>query len=284
MLYGREREIERIEHLLGAARAGMSDAVILRGDPGVGKTALLRHAVERAESMLVLRATGYESEAQLEFSGLVEVCRPLLGGLDALPAVQAAALSSALGLAEPARNDRFAVAAATLSLVAGAAEELPVLVLIDDAHWLDDASLDALLFVARRLVVDSVAFLFATRPEGLERNRARGARRRRPRPGERGAGHRRVGCYAGRCVRPRVAPRGDRGQSTRPDRDPGRALCGSACGPRADPAAGARGRRRRARVRRAARGAVRRCARRPQRSSPDRTGARLRPLGRRSRS
>ena len=117
--------------------------------------------------MLVLRATGYESEAQLEFSGLVEVCRPLLGSLDALPPVQSATLSSALGLSEPARNDRFAVAAATLSLIACAAEEMPVLVLVDDAHWLDEASLDALLFVARRLVVDPVAFLFASRPEGL---------------------------------------------------------------------------------------------------------------------
>ena len=183
MLYGREREIERIERLLGSARAGTSDAIVLRGDPGVGKTALLRHAVERADSMLVLRATGYESEAQLEFSGLVEVCRPLLGSLDALPPVQAAALSSALGLSEATQNDRFAVAAATLSLIAGAAEEMPVLVLVDDAHWLDDASRDALLFAARRLAADPVAFLFATRPEGLEREGPRGDRACRARSG-----------------------------------------------------------------------------------------------------
>ena len=178
--------------------------------------------------MLVLRATGYESEAQLEFSGLVEVCRPLLGSLDALPPVQSAALSSALGLSEPTQNDRFAVAAATLSLIAGAAEEMPVLVLVDDAHWLDEASLDALLFVARRLAADPVAFLFASRPEGLESGLEETALAglERAAPNARRAGRR----LAGRSAGARVAPRGDCWQPTRPDRDPQ--------GPTRGPAAG----------------------------------------------
>jgi hypothetical protein len=165
VLFGRESEGVRIERLLGNARGGRAGALVIRGDPGVGKTALLRYAIDLAEAMTVVRATGVESEAELEFSGLLELCRPLLEGLDGLPEHQADALRGALGLGASRSGDRFAVGAAVLSLLAHAAENRPLLVAIDDAHWLDDASADALRFAARRLMADPVALLFTARGE-----------------------------------------------------------------------------------------------------------------------
>lgn len=163
MLIGRERERRAIERVLVRARGGEASSLVLQGEPGVGKTALLRYAIDLAESMSVVRATGVESEAELEFSGLLELCRPLLGGLDALPDVQAGALRGALGLAPAVSGDRYGVGAATLSLLAAAAEERPVLVVVDDLQWLDRASAEALLFAARRLLADPVAFVLAAR-------------------------------------------------------------------------------------------------------------------------
>ena len=168
MLVGRQSECARIGELLDRARGGRSGALVLRGEAGIGKTALLEHAVERAHDMKVVSALGVESEAELDFSGLLEVCRPMLDHLDEVPAGQAEALRGALGLAAAGAADRFMVGAATLSLLAAAGEALPVLVVIDDAHWLDRTSADALLFAARRLQADRVCLLFAAR-EGEDR-------------------------------------------------------------------------------------------------------------------
>ena len=134
----------------------------------MGKTALLDYAAERAEGMTVVRALGVQYEAELQFSGLLELMRPLLEHLPEIPLQQAKALKSALGLGEAEPHDRFTVCAATLSLIAAAAEANPLLIIVDDAHWLDIATDDALLFSAKRLVADSVAILLAVR-EGIER-------------------------------------------------------------------------------------------------------------------
>jgi tetratricopeptide (TPR) repeat protein len=166
-----------VERLLSDACGGRSGALLVEGEPGVGKTSLLRHAIELAGSMTVVRATGIETEAELEFSGLLEVCRPLLDGVDGLPAPQAHALRGALGLEPERPRDRFAIGVATLGLLALAAERRPLLVVLDDAQWLDAASTDALCFAARRLLADRVAVLAAARTDeapsfvaaGLER-------------------------------------------------------------------------------------------------------------------
>ena len=161
-LYGREAETARLDALLASAQRGRSDVLMLRGEPGIGKTALLRYAKERASGMALLEARGLEGEAQLAFSGLADLFRPALGQLESIPPVQATALAGALGLAPPAAGDRFVVCAATLSLLAAAAEEAPVLAVIDDSHWLDEASREAVLFAARRLDAERVALLMTS--------------------------------------------------------------------------------------------------------------------------
>ena len=168
-LLGRERECARIDELLGDATAGTSGVLVIRGEAGIGKTALLDRAEVGAADWQVLRTAGHETESSLSFAGLHGLLRPLGGLLDELAEHQAAALAGALGLAEPPiAADRFAIAAATLSLLALAAERRPVLCLIDDAHWLDPASVQALSFAARRLRAEPVAMLFAARPgQGL---------------------------------------------------------------------------------------------------------------------
>ena len=163
MLLGRESERRRIERLLDDVKRGQSDALVLTGDPGIGKTALVRYALDLAESMTVVTATGLEAEAELEFSGLLELCRPILDSLDDIPPHQAATLRGALGFSAARDRDRFAVGAALLSLLAAAGEKHPLLVVVDDAQWLDAASADALRFAARRLDRDRVGFLFAIR-------------------------------------------------------------------------------------------------------------------------
>ena len=163
---GRESDCARIDDLLDRARQGRSGVLVLRGETGLGKTALLDYAAERAGGMTVVRAMGVEYEAELEFSGLLELLRPLLDHLPEIPPQQAEALRSALGLGEAKPHDRFTICAATLSLIAAAAEANPLLVLVDDAHWLDLATDDALLFSAKRLVADSVAILLAVRDDG----------------------------------------------------------------------------------------------------------------------
>ena len=137
--------------------------LLVRGEPGIGKTALLEHAAGEARGMALLRARGIESEAEVPFAGLLELVRPALGELDRIPAPQAAALRGALALGPSAEADRFVIGAATLNLLACHAERSPLLVLVDDAHWFDGASLTALVFAARRLEADPIAVVFAVR-------------------------------------------------------------------------------------------------------------------------
>ena len=152
----------------------MSGAVVVRGDPGIGKTALLVDARERASDMHVLSARGVESESELPFAALDQLLRPALAHLGKLPAPQERALRSALGLEDGAADERFLVFAACLTLLAELAEERPVLCLIDDAHWLDLGTTDALLFVARRIHAEGIVMLFAAREGDVRRFRGSG--------------------------------------------------------------------------------------------------------------
>jgi hypothetical protein len=163
MLLGRAHERRQIEQALAGARSGTSAALALAGEPGIGKTALLSYAAEHATGMRLLRARGIESEAQIPFGSLLELIRPALMMLDNIPAPQAAALEGALALRPGAGHDRFAVGAATLSLLAAYADLTPVAVLVDDAQWLDGSSAQALLFAIRRLVADPIAVFVAVR-------------------------------------------------------------------------------------------------------------------------
>lgn len=165
MLLGRDQERRALDGLLAAARNGQSGVLALVGEPGIGKSALLEDAVARADGMRVVRARGVESEAQVPFAGLLELLRPMLGALDRIPKPQAAALEAALALRPSGAQDRFAVGAATLSLITAIAEDAPVLVAVDDLQWFDASSGDALLFAIRRLVADPVAVLLATRAD-----------------------------------------------------------------------------------------------------------------------
>jgi hypothetical protein len=163
MLYGRDVELSRIGALLDGARRSRSGVLVLRGEAGVGKTALLEDARDRARDMRVLAGSGIESEAELPFAAVHQLARPVLQDVDALPGPQASALRGALGAEDGRSGERFLVSLAVLSLLAEAAEERPLLCLVDDAQWLDDASADALVFVARRLEAEGIAMLFAAR-------------------------------------------------------------------------------------------------------------------------
>ncbi len=163
MLLGRARERQEIGRALTRARSGASATLALTGEPGIGKTALLDYAAGEAAGMRLLRARGIESEAQIPFGSLLELVRPALAMLGKIPGPQAAAMESALALRPGPGHERFAVGAATLSLLAAYAEDAPVAVVIDDAHWLDGSSAQALLFAFRRLVADPIAVLIAVR-------------------------------------------------------------------------------------------------------------------------
>ncbi|MGW0589956.1 AAA family ATPase [Streptosporangium sp. NPDC002607] len=163
MLYGRSSEQTDIERLLAEARAGQSGALVIRGQAGIGKSALLRYAATRAEGMRVLRGVGIESEAELPFAALHLLLRTGLDRIRALPDAQAAALSGALGLGDIAPENRFLVGLATLSLLSELAGDGALLCLIDDAQWFDRASIDALVFAARRLEAEGVVMIFAAR-------------------------------------------------------------------------------------------------------------------------
>jgi DNA-binding CsgD family transcriptional regulator len=165
MLYGRGEELAAIGLLLEGMRSGRAGALVLRGEAGIGKTALLDAAEEMAAGARLLRVAGVESEAELPFAALHALLRPVVDEIGALPVRQAAALRGALGMAEAAVGDRFGVGLGVLSLIAELAEDRPVLVLADDAQWLDRASADALAFAARRLHAERAAVLAAARDE-----------------------------------------------------------------------------------------------------------------------
>lgn len=167
MLFGRDLERTQIDALLEAARASRSGALVIGGEPGMGKTALLEDVKDRAADMDVLSARGVESESELPFAALHQLLRPALADLSSIPSHQTDALEGALGIGESAPHERFLVFVACLSLLSERAERRPVLCLVDDAQWLDRASADALLFVARRLDAEGIVMLFATR-EGEE--------------------------------------------------------------------------------------------------------------------
>ncbi len=165
MLYGRGEQLAAIDRLLEGMRSGRAGSLVLRGEAGIGKTALLDAAAENAAGARVLRVTGVESEAELPFAGLHALLRPVLDEVGALPERQAVALRGALGMAEAAVTDRFLVGLGVLSLIAELAEGLPVLCLVDDAQWVDRATADALVFAARRLHAERAAVLAAARDE-----------------------------------------------------------------------------------------------------------------------
>jgi DNA-binding CsgD family transcriptional regulator len=167
-LRGRRGECEVFDRLLGAVRAGRSGALVVRGEPGVGKTALLEYAIGSASDLRVLRAVGVESEMELAFAALQQLCAAMLDRLGRLPGPQRAALATAFGLSEGVAPDRFFVGLAVLSLLSELAEERPLLCVVDDAQWLDRASAQALAFVARRLLAESVAMVFAAREPSEE--------------------------------------------------------------------------------------------------------------------
>jgi DNA-binding CsgD family transcriptional regulator len=163
MLLGRDEERLALDRLFAEARDGRSGALGIVGEPGIGKTALLDYAAAGADGMRVLRARGIESEAEVPFAGLAELLRPALNALDRIPEPQAAALAGALALAPATAGDRFAIGAATLSLLSACADDEPLALLVDDAHLLDGSSAGALLFAARRLIADRVAIVLTVR-------------------------------------------------------------------------------------------------------------------------
>jgi DNA-binding CsgD family transcriptional regulator len=163
---GRTSERALLDRLLAEARGDTSAVLVLRGDAGIGKTALLRYAARQASGFRVAQLAGVEAEAELAFAGIHQLCAPMLDRLDVLPAPQRSALGVALGLSSGAAPDRFLVALAVLGLLSAVAEDRPLLCLVDDAHWLDHASALTLGFVARRLHAESVAMLLATREPG----------------------------------------------------------------------------------------------------------------------
>ena len=167
-LLGRETECVRLDGIIAAVRAGESRVLVIKGAPGFGKSALLDHAEASATGIRVLRAGGVESEMELAFATLHQLCSPLLDRLDKLPGPQRAALETVFGMREGFPPDRFLVGLAVLSLLSDASEDQPVLCVVEDAHWLDRASAQVLGFVARRLLAESIALLFATRQPGPE--------------------------------------------------------------------------------------------------------------------
>jgi DNA-binding CsgD family transcriptional regulator len=169
-LIDRVRERDALDRLIESVRTGESQALVVRGDPGVGKTALLDHLADQASGAgcRVARAVGVQSEMELAFAGLHQLCAPMLGRAQRLPVPQREALRTALGVAAGPPPDRFLVGLAVLSLVAAAAGERPLVCVIDDEQWLDRASAQALGFAARRLGADAVGLVFAAREPSAE--------------------------------------------------------------------------------------------------------------------
>ena len=162
-LLERRGECAILDGLVENARAGRSGVLVMRGEACAGKTALLEYAAESAWDLRVLRATGVESERELAFAGLQQLCWPILDELERLPGPRRHALATAFGLSAGEAPDRFFVGLAVLGLLCELGEERPVICVIDEAQWLDRASAQALAFAARRLIADPVVLLFAAR-------------------------------------------------------------------------------------------------------------------------
>ena len=181
-LRGRSSECGSLDRLIAGVHAGHSAVLVLRGEPGVGKSALLRYLSAGAAGCRVARAAGIEAEMELPYAGLHQLCTPLLGSLDRLPGPQRDALATAFGLSTGEPPDRFLVGLAVLSLLSDAADAEPLVCLVDDAQWLDRVSAQTLAFVARRLGAERVALVFA-----LRELRRRAGAERAPRTGHRRA-------------------------------------------------------------------------------------------------
>ena len=169
-LLDRQGERAAVDGVLDRARAGDSAVLVVRGEPGIGKTVLLDYAASRASAsnLRVVRGWGVESEMELAFAGLHQLCVPLLGRLEQLPSPQRDALAVAFGMLEGQAPDRFLVGLAVLSLLAATAEDQPLACVVDDAQWLDRASVHCLAFAARRLLAEPIALIFAVRGPGDE--------------------------------------------------------------------------------------------------------------------
>jgi AAA ATPase domain len=169
-LFSRRSECAALDQLVASVRAGPSRALVLRGEAGVGKTALLEYLVQHASGCGIARAVGVESEMELAYAGLQQLCAPYLDRLERLPGPQRGALGTAFGLRDGDAPDRFLVGLAVLSLLSDIAEKRPLVCIVDDAQWLDAASAQALAFVARRLGTESVGLVFAVREPSGERH------------------------------------------------------------------------------------------------------------------
>jgi hypothetical protein len=163
VLHDRRDENRLLSSLLDAVRAGRSRSLVVCGEAGVGKTALLDHFVRQVSDCRVVSVSGLEAEQELAFAGLHQICRPFLGGLDVLPEPQRNALSTVFGMRSGPPPDPFLIGLGTLSLLAEAATGQPLVCIVDDAQWFDTASLQALTFAARRMVAERIAMVFAAR-------------------------------------------------------------------------------------------------------------------------
>ena len=167
VLVGRERECAALDELLAGLREGAARVWVVRGEAGIGKSVLLEYADAQASGVTVTRARGIEADMELPYASLHQLCAPFLAEIEELPEPQRDALHVAFGMAAGDPPDRFLVGLAVLSLLTRASETRPVLVVVDDAQWLDQVSLQTLEFVARRLLAEAVAMVFAVRdPEG----------------------------------------------------------------------------------------------------------------------
>src|SRR5262249_5524987 len=169
-LLGRRGESAVVDELVASVREGFSGALVLRGDAGVGKSALLEYLVQHASGCSIARAVGIESEMELAYAGLQQLCAPFADRIEQLPGPQRDALSTAFGLRDGEVPARFFVGLAVLSLLSDAAEDQPLVCIVDDAQWLDAASAQALAFVARRLGAESVGLVLAVREPTGERH------------------------------------------------------------------------------------------------------------------
>jgi DNA-binding CsgD family transcriptional regulator len=163
MLFGRRDECAALDRLLESARGGHGGAMVVHGEPGIGKSALLDHAIAGATDFHLLRTVGNEAEAEVPFAALHQLCAPWLARRERLPAPQRDALGVALALTTGAAPDRLVVGLAVLNLLSHLAAERPVLCVVDDAQWLDRESAQAVAFAARRPATERVAFVFGTR-------------------------------------------------------------------------------------------------------------------------